>query len=912
MEDDFERKSSTGEKDPPQAPWSLSPDQAAERLGVAPGEGLSAEEVRTRRETHGPNRLREKKKISAWRILVNQFKSLIIGILAIASLAAFVFGKWLEGIAVAVALVINAVIGFFTELRATRSMEALQQLGEVRTRVRRDGESRELPARALVPGDLVLIDAGDVIPADLRLLEANNLQADESALTGESVPVNKGVDSVEEGSELADRTCMLFKGTAVTTGSGLGLVTATGMNTELGTIASLTQEAKDEQTPLEKRLERLGRRLVLLTLVMGVIVAVAGIIGGKDWVLVLETAIAMAVAAVPEGLPVVATMALARGMWRMAERNALINRLSAVETLGATTVICTDKTGTLTENRMTVEQIALAGEDIVIASDGTFRKEDEEIDPSGNDMLRRILETGVLCNNAELRDDEAIGDPMETALLGAGRAAGIKREALLESAPEVREEAFSTDTKMMATFHEGEGGVRVAVKGAPEAVLKACSRVADGDGERDLDDAVREEWLARNKGLAEKGLRLLALAEKRVDSSDAEPYENLVLLGMAGLLDPPREEVKDALGECGAAGIRVIMVTGDQPATARGIAASVGMEAGEEKGLRGAELNDPEEVSEEQKKKILQAAIFARVTPEQKLFLIDLHQKDGQIVAMTGDGVNDAPALKKADIGIAMGQRGTQVAKEAADMILKDDRFASIVAAVRYGRVIFNNIRKFIFYLISGNVSEVLIITVASLFGAPLPLLPLQILYINLIGDVFPALALGMGGATPGIMNRPPRDPKEPILTRSHWLGIGGYALVFTGAVLGVFAFALYRLDMPPEEAVTISFSSLVLARLWHVFNMRDPGTSLFRNEITANPYIWGSLGIGLGLLAIAIYAPGFSNILGLQPPTFNSWLLILAGSLIPLMVGQAVKVRSRRSKGGRAVRNPHTGDDVN
>ncbi|MEZ4599532.1 MAG: cation-transporting P-type ATPase [Syntrophotaleaceae bacterium] len=875
----------------PQKPWTLSSRETADRLNVSPDQGLSQQEVAKRREAFGDNRLREKEKASVWRIFVNQFKSLVIVILAVASLVAFLFGKGLEGFAIGIVLVINGFIGFFTELKARRSMEALQQLGEVQARVLREGQEREVPARELVPGDLVLVEGGDIIPADLRIIEADHLQVDESALTGESVPVRKGDQAVEEETDLADRTCMLFKGTALTTGSGRGVVIATGMETEIGQVASLTDEAEQEGTPLEKRLARLGRRLVLLTVLMGVIVAAAGVIGGKDWVLVLETAIAMAVAAVPEGMPIVATMALARGMWRMAERNALINRLSAVDTLGATTVICSDKTGTLTENRMTVSLIALNGGEVQVDQDA-LRMDGQEIELSAKKTLKKALEAGVLCTNAELEEEKASGDPMETALLRAGLAGGVNRKELLDRMPEIREEAFSTETKMMATFHQAEEGVLVAVKGAPEEVLKVATRVLTEDGEKELNEQGRREWLDRNTRLAEEGLRLLALAGKTVAEADADPYEDLILYGLAGLLDPPRQDVKSTLEECRAAGIRVVMVTGDQPATARGIAKALGMEVDEEKALRGAILKRTEDLSEEEKKKILRASIFARLSPAQKLTLIDLHQKNGEVVAMTGDGVNDAPALRKADIGVAMGQRGTQVAREAADMVLKDDRFGSIVAAVRYGRVIFDNIRKFIYYLISGNVSEVLIITVAILIGMPLPLLPLQILYINIIGDVFPALALGLGGAPPGVMDRPPRDPRESLLTRSHWIGIGGYALVFTAAVVGVFALALYFYDMPSEKAVTVSFSALVLARLWHVFNMRASRAAFFVNEVTGNGYIWAALALGISLLLMAIYIPALSTILGLQPPTVQMWMLILGGSLFPLVVGQAAKLR--------------------
>ncbi len=873
-----------------QSPWSLSVGEVTKRLELEPDQGLSKEEARKRLHSYGPNRLRQKQKVTAWQLLVNQFKSLVIILLGLASIAAFMFGEWLEGFAVAIALVLNAAIGFFTELKATRSMEALHRLERVTARVHREGQNSEIPAADLVPGDLVLVDAGDLVPADLRLIEANRLRADESALTGESVPTHKTTDPLEEPTPLAERANMLYKGTAVTSGSGAGIVTATGMETELGTVAGLVQEAEDEMTPLEKRLERLGRRLVLLTLVMGVVVAAAGLIGGRDVILVLETAIAMAIAAVPEGLPVVATIALARGMWRMAEHNALISRLSAVETLGATTVIFTDKTGTLTENRMRVRRFILSGNEIEI-------DEDQAPDPEQDARLKQILQVGVLCNNASLNKEKDLGDPTETALLRVAEAAGIHRRDLLEEYPEIREEAFSAETKMMATFHEQEGEILVAVKGAPEAVLECCSRVAEEDQVVELSQEGRSQWVEQNRSLAEQGMRLMALASKKAESRSDEPYADLILLGFAALHDPPRKDVPNALEECATAGIRVIMVTGDHPATARGIASAVGLGADESTTLKGDVLQDTESLSSEEQEKLVQASIFARVTPEQKLSLISLYREKGEIVAMTGDGVNDAPALKKADIGVAMGQRGTQVAKEAADMVLKDDRFGTIVVAIRYGRGIFNNIRNFIYYLISGNVSEVAIITLATVVGAPLPLLPLQILYINLIGDVFPALALGMGEARPQIMQQPPRDPEEPVLTRRHWLGIGGHTLVFSAAVLGAFAVALVLWEIPAERAVTISFSSLVLARLWHVFNMRAPASPLLRNEITTNPHIWGAIGIGLGLLLSAIYLPGLSNILGLVAPGAREWLLILAASLVPLVVGQMVKLRVRLNR---------------
>jgi Ca2+-transporting ATPase len=871
----------------PGPPWALAPTVVLKSLEVKPEQGLADAEVKRRRQKFGPNRLRERKPKNAWKILADQFASLIVGLLGLASLLAMLFGKWVEGVAIGIALLLNAAIGFFTELKATRSMEALHRLGGTEAKVRREGKTRVVSAREVVPGDLVILEAGDLIAADLRVVEANNLQVDEAALTGESVPVTKQVEAVEEEVPLAERTCMLFKGTAVTAGSGAGVTVATGMETELGGIASLAEGAGEDFTPLERRLESLGRRLVWATLAIGVLVVAAGLAGGKDWLLVLETAIAMAVAAVPEGLPVVATIALARGMWRMARRNALINRLSAVETLGATTVICTDKTGTLTENRMRLRRLELATGTIELEEKGS------DLDPGNDGPLRLALEAGVLCNNAALHEgeEEPVGDPLEVALLAAGAVAGLRRDKLLEQMPEVREEAFAADTMMMATFHETGEGFRVAVKGAPAAVLEACSDMATEEGKAELTEEQRGAWQERNQQMAEEGLRVVALAYKDTDSAETDPYRGLVLLGLAGLWDPPGLEFRDALDRCRAAGIRVIMVTGDHPATALAVAGAVGLSEEDAEVRQGEDLQEVEELDKERRQELLDTAIFARVSPEQKLHLIALHQEAGHIVAMTGDGVNDAPALQKADIGVAMGKRGTQVAKEAADMVLRDDEFSTIVNAVYHGRVIFGNIRKFIIFLLSGNVSEILIITLAALVNAPLPLLPLQILYLNLIGDVFPALALGVGEGDPSVMRRPPRDPDEPILTRGWWLAIGGYAILIAGAVLGGFAVALIHFGMAREEAVTVSFLSLSLARLCHVFNMREAGSKPIRNEITRNPFVWMALVICVGLLAAALYIPALRHILGLTSPGAEGWGIILVAGVLPLLLGQAVKL---------------------
>jgi len=829
-----------------------------------------------------------------------------MALLAVAAALSFAFGQSMEGYAVIVVILLTVAIGFFTEIKAVRSMEALRKLSRVQTNVRRNGQVVQIAATKLVPGDMVLLDGGDIVTADLRVVEANKLQADESTLTGESLPVGKFTEPLDEKTELAERANMLFKGTSITRGSGAGVVVATGMNTELGRISTLVEEAKTETTPLEKRLDRLGHKLIWLTIAIAALVAALGIVRGKELFLMIETAIALAVAAIPEGLPIVATVALARGLVEMAKRNALINRLGSVETLGATNVIFTDKTGTLTKNKMALSKFVFDSNEVESAgsNNGDLDKDEQEIEMETNRLLHEALKIGVLCNNASLskqqseKGQDGVGDPMETALLVAGSNAGIFRENLLDELPEEREEAFDSETKMMATFHKQDDGYYVAVKGAPEAVLEACRSILTEDGPKDLTEEKSNHLNGANTGMAEEGLRVLALATREVETVNADPYQNLTFVAMAGLLDPARSEVKDAIVSCAEAGIKVVMVTGDQPVTARYIAGQVQIvEGNDAKVMRGNELKSHQDLPEEEKRRILDLSIFARVSPKQKLDLITVHQHNGAIVGMTGDGVNDAPALKKADIGIAMGKRGTQVAQEAADMILKDDAFDTIVTAIEHGRVIFNNIRKFILFLLSGNVGEILAVGAASLMNLPLPLLPLQILFINLLLDVFPALALGVGEGIPGIMQKPPRDAREPILTRKHWALIFGYGVLIALPVLAALWIALNWLKMPQGQAVTISFLTLGFSRLGHTFNMRDNDTGILRNEITRNPFVWGALALCSGLLIATTLVPGLARVLQVVGPGMQGWLLIFGMSLVPMVFGQAYKILRKGEK---------------
>lgn len=860
-------------------------EEVLTRLQVAPGRGLDEGEAGRRRDLTGPNILTERppKRITA--ILLDQVTNVIVWLLMFAAGVSLALEEWLQSAAILVVIVINTAIGFTTEFRATRSMESLRRIARVHTTVLRDGKVVSIAAEALVPGDIVVLEAGDVVTADLRLIEGSKLQCDESTLSGESLPVAKQTGAIENEVPIFERNNMAFKGSAITRGSGQGVVVATGSRTELGQIATLAEEARAEASPLERRLARLSTQLLWVTLALTAFIALVGIVTGKDPVLMLHTAIALAVAAIPEGLPIVATLALARGMWRMARRNVLIERLAAVETLGATTLIFTDKTGTLTENRMTVCEIVLAsgaGGPVSI-SGGTLQQNGATVSLDENPVLSRVLEVAVLCSNATLdsgpRDEskdefaEGTGDPMEVALLSAGASAGLDRGALLESRPEVHEEAFDPEVKMMATAHAQPGGdYFVAVKGAPEVVLSHATRGLTGTDTTPLSETERDYWQQENTRLAAQGIRVLGVAMKAADDPEAPPYSDLTFLGLIGLLDPPRPDVGEAVESCKRAGIDVVMVTGDQAATAQTIARAVGiMPARRHRdGYRTAEVH-------------------ARVSPKQKLDLIAQAQAQGHVVAMTGDGVNDAPALRKADIGIAMGRRGTQVAREASDMVLRDDAFSSIVAAVEQGRIIFGNIRKFVVYLLSCNLSEVLVVFVATISGLPLPLLPLQILFLNMVTDVFPAFALGAGEGEVDAMDRPPRDPKEAILARRQWIDIAAHGISITASVLTAFGLSLYWLEVSEQQAVTTAFLTLALAQLWHVFNMRHADSAFLRNEITRNPMIWGALALCCGLLAAAIYVPGLSNVLEIVPLGGRSWLVVGGLSLAPMIIGQLV-----------------------
>jgi len=874
----------------PDTPFALTAGDLAARLRVDPTSGLAEPEVESRRMLHGPNELRRHGPVSLLAILGRQVRSVIIWLLALAAAFSFYLGDFVEAWAVVAVLMINTTIGFLTELRAARSIEALRHFAEVRTRVRRGGTLRLVDARELVPGDIVLLEAGDVVTADLRLRQASALMLDESVLTGESAPVEKSTAPLDPGVELADRVNMAFKGAGVARGAGEGIVVAIGMKTELGRISGLVETARPKVNTLQVQLDQLGQRLIWLTIALSGVAVLGGIYWGHDPVDLIKTGVALAVAAIPEGLPVVATLCLARGMWRMAERNALISNLPSVETLGSTTLILTDKTGTLTENRMTVVRYLLDGRDVgpTELSGATG--------PGGDRQLDLALRVGTLCNNASLDDpnvghQRGTGDPMEIALLAAAYEAGLHRPTLLETAPEVTEHAFDPALKMMASVHAGGQSYLFAVKGAPESVIERCVRVLGKDGERALDDVDRADWTGRCNEAARHGLRLLGLAMKEDRNAGSDPYAGLTLIGAACLADPVRADVPAAIRACQDAGVRVVMITGDHADTAAAIARDAGLGGEALRVLEGRDLSGMRVEAAEgpDRDRLLSADVFARVTPETKLQLVAFFQANGDVVAMTGDGVNDAPALKKADIGVAMGQRGTQVAREAADMILLDDAFGTIVAAMRQGRVIFGNIRRFVVYLMSCNVSELLLVGVAVSMGLPAPLLPLQILFLNLVTDVFPAFALGLWSGDDKLRPEPPRHPEEGILRRRHWILVGVLGGLMTAVTLIAFVSALLMMNLSAGQSVTVAFVTLALAQLWNVFHVRDKGSHVLRNEITRNPYVWAAVALCLLLVAASLWFAPLSALLGLPHPGIAGLVLAVVLSGVHLVLGQGL-----------------------
>ncbi len=860
--------------------------------------GLPAGEHDKRLGSYGPNKLKEKKQKSIWEILLSQVNNPVVYLLVAAVIVSLIFGDIPESIAIAVVIVLNTIIGFWMELQARQSMESLHKIDRISADIMLDGEQKEIDAEELVPGDVLLLKAGDIVAADARVFEAAELQIDESPLTGESVPVEKKTDKIEENTPVADRVNMVFKGTSVTGGKGKALVTGTGMQTEIGNISEMVSNAGDENIPLNRKLKKLTKSLIWVITALAALFFVVGWAAGKELYIMLQTAIAWTIAAIPEGLPIVASIALARGMLRLSKQHVLVKKLAAVETLGEVTMIFTDKTGTLTENKLSLQTLLIPDEgEFQISYEGDKGKPriDNLPEKQNSETFDHFFRISVLCNNASISGDgDSDGDPLEIALLRFAESYDSNYFNDLRSVERITEDPFDSETKMMGTIHEVNNKLYLSAKGAARAILSRSTGILKGKNTESLDEKEKEFWLKENDRLSGDGLRVLAYGyripqgEKSKFRDKEEFVEDLIFVGLVCFIDPPRKDIRAAIEKCHAAGIVPVMVTGDHPGTARNIAQSTGLvnHDPEPPVVHGNELE--EYFSSHQQS---DSRVFARVDPAQKLDIVDFFQKAGEIVGMTGDGVNDAPALKKADIGIAMGKRGTQVAREVSDMILQEDSFPSIVQAVEEGRIIFGNIRKFIMYQLSYHLSEIVVIALISFTLFNLPLLPLQLLFLNLLSDVFPALALGLGKGTPGVMQNPPKNPEEPIITRRNWVQTGIYGLIIAGFVTGGYLFAYNHWQLSKEISNNVAFFSLAFAQLLHVFSMRESDEGIFINQITRNKYIWWALVFCFAAIITAYLIPGLHTILSFEKLQMKTWILIGVTSLSPILVIQIMKI---------------------
>jgi Ca2+-transporting ATPase len=880
--------------------YALESEQVAQELRTDLQTGLTAAEAQRRLAQYGPNELQASRQISPWAILAEQFKNILILILLIAVVLSALLGHTVEAIAIAVIVLFAVLLGFIQEYRAERAIEALRQMAAPHATVIREGQELSLSAPTLVPGDLIVLHTGDKIPADGRLIRGLNLQVEESALTGESMPVEKQTAPLAPGDlAIGDRTNMVHSGTTVTYGRGQALVVATGMQTEFGRIAQMLQTVETAQTPLQANLERLGIVLARAALVIVALIVGLGLFRGQPFIDMLIFGIALAVAVVPEALPAVVTISLAIGVQRMVRRNALVRRLPAVETLGSTSVICSDKTGTLTKDEMTARRLYVAGRLVDIsgvgyAPEGAFSQNGTDIEPAQLPPLLTALEAAVLASDAHIEPEadgrwQVKGDPTEGALVVAAAKVGLQKAALDAQYPRLNEIPFSSERKRMTTLVQTPAGVVAYAKGAPEVLLDSCTAQLTATGVAPLDAASRGQVLDVGRQMASQALRVLAMAYKPTATvEDAE--QEMIFLGLVGMLDPPRPEAKAAIQTCEQAGIKVVMITGDHPLTAEGVARELGV-LKNGRVVVGAAV---EEMSDEALAHEVQAIdVYARVSPAHKLRVVTALQQQGHVVAMTGDGVNDAPALKKADIGIAMGITGTDVTKEAAAMLLLDDNFASIVAAVEEGRGIFDNIKKYLMYLLSANIGEILLMTGASLIGLPLPLTAVQILYINLATDGLPALALAVDPPDAGLMQRQPRDPRTGIFTRpvlSLMLVGGGWLAL---ATLTLFAWAIHS-GRSTTEAMTMTFVAVVLFEFIKAYNFRSD-----RHSVLQRPFAnrWLNLAVlwELLLLALIVYLPVLHTPFRTYSLPPVDWVIVLAVALTVIPVLELAKWILRR-----------------
>ncbi|MGM0414730.1 MAG: cation-translocating P-type ATPase [Bacillota bacterium] len=886
--------------------YKLDLDNLIEEFSVDQDKGLDQDEVEDRLNKYGKNKIKEAKGISAWKVLLNQLRDILIIILIVASGLAFAIGDELEAIAILVVILFNTIIGFATEYQAQKAMASLKDVLTKKAVVLRNDKKIEIEAEDLVPGDLIFLEEGDSIPADARLLNSNNLSINEAALTGESESVAKDADDeIAENKTLAERSNMVYMGTTVVRGKATAVVTATGDKTEIGKIGAMLDDTKEERTPLEERLDKLGKSLVVITLFVIAILTGIGILMGRSLYTTVSTGIALAIAAVPEGLPIIATITLAIGMKKMVKNNALTRELLAVETLGSVTTICTDKTGTITANQMTLQKLFLNGDDIKITGtgyipEGEFYINDEKIDPDQED-IQLALRAGALCTSAELQkeDDQwkIIGEPTEGALLTAAGKAGLSKQELEDQKYiEIAEIPFDSDVMYMAKAYKTPGGEQeLYLKGSPEVVLDMCSSFMKNGEILELTEDEREKIKEKNLAMGKEGLRILGIAYQQGQDFGSEDKmrdiieDGLVFVALAGIIDPPRESVKEALRQTKKAGITTKMITGDQKETAMAIARDTGI-SNSNQAVTGEEISA---ASGDELSAIIQNnSVFCRVTPKNKLQIIDILNDNEEVTAMTGDGVNDAPALQKADIGVSMGKRGTSVAREASDMVLLDDDFATIVKAVKEGRVIFDNIQKFIYFLFSNNLSKIIYIFLAIIFQMPMPLVAMQILWINVVIDVLPALSLAWEGEEPDIMERDPQEQNKNIMDNKFKKKVGLHSLILALGPLAVFLWVL-RSGQSLEISRTLSFGTLAFVQLFHVFNARRKSGLAFGKKLFTNIYLWAAVVIGFFLQLAAIYTPFLQGILATVTVPLNLWWPSILGIIIPMILIQVLNYQS-------------------
>lgn len=927
-----EKQASTLEKMLVNIQWhNLSISDVIEKLGASPQTGLSSEEAERRLNTYGPNKLKEAPPTTIWQMLWAQFNDFVIWLLIVAAIISALLGDWIEAAAIVAIVVLNAVLGVFQERRAEEELAALKEMASPEANVLRNGSRNNIAVQGLVPGDIVYLEAGNYIPADVRLIESANLRVDEAPLTGESVPTKKTAQlELPPDASLGDRENLAFMGTVVTYGRGRGVVINTGMNTQIGEIAEMLQSVEEEQTPLQKRLNQLGQVLGWAALGISALVFLLGWIRGTDPLEMFIIAVSLAIAAVPEGLPAVVTISLALGMREMIKRNAIIRRLSSVETLGSATVICSDKTGTLTQNEMTVTQVAVDGEFLDVTGsgykpEGKFFHNGEEVDlEKGYPAIRTALWVGALNNDAvletqkpEKEDEEAtyriIGDPTEGALTVAAAKAGASLIPYEEAYPRVQEIPFDSERKRMVTVHEvvdprpedlspfydeeKRQHYVITVKGAPHIVLEQCTHYQSRDDEPvPLNDEQRRRILAANDRMTGEALRVLGVAYRATtvldDDQDGEIMDDLekemIFVGLIGMIDPARAEVSPALKTARKAGIRTVMITGDYPNTASAIAKEIGLLHENHKVLTGTDLEklDDETLQEDVK----ETDVFARVSPQHKMRIVQALRSNNEVVAMTGDGVNDAPSIKQADIGIAMGITGTDVTKETADMVLTDDNYASIVSAVEQGRVIYSNIRKFVYYLISCNLAEIAVIFIAALIGLPAPLTAIQLLWLNLITDGAPALALGVEKGDPDIMDRPPRPPSEPIINRLMQVGIVVQTFAITAITLAAFLIGRQMAPDQPQVYETMAFVALSFSELLRAFTARSELVPIFKIGVFSNRSMNWAVLSSLVLLLCVVYIPFLEPIFDTYPLGWEHWRYVLPLLFVPAIAAEVTK----------------------